>query len=133
MKQAARQLAARGAKVEAAPVIEPSQDRPGRMKLTGLELFIDDESQGIAPIQSKATEVEYVENFVLMVEKLTISPEGNDESKTGMTVLKRGKISQATKIEIREMYENGATIDELVTKYSRSRASIEKVLSTSLV
>lgn len=129
MKQAARQLAARGAKVEAVPVLENNVDRPGRMKVTGIELFIDDKSEGIVT-GNHISEYDYIEEFVMLVEKLTSAPDGNSETTTGMTVLKRGKISDAIKIEMREASEAGMSIDELVAKYSRSKASIEKVLNT---
>lgn len=130
MKQAAKMLAQHGYTVETVPVatIDPTT---GRNKVNQIDLMINNERAGSLEIKW-LKEAEYLEDFVILVDKLKAAPTGNTESGGGLTTLIRGRIGMDVREQILEDSDNGMSVEDICTKYSRSKKSIEKVLEEGL-
>lgn len=133
MKQAAKICAQNGLKVETVPV--PIKDKvSGRNRVGEVELYIDDELIASHKIDKWLKEAEYLEDFVMLVERMKTSPNGNStpNQSGGMTTLKRGRIGGEIREKIIEDYDNGMPVEALASKYERTKLAIEKVLKEGL-
>jgi hypothetical protein len=132
MKQAAKQLAQNGFTVETIPVptVDPTT---GRNKVNQVNLVINGEVVGSQEIKW-LKEAEYLEDFVILVEKYKAAPTGNADGSVpgGMTTLIRGRIGMDIREKILEDHDNGISVEDLASKYCRTKQGIEKVISEGL-
>lgn len=128
-KALARDYAANAAEVWT----EPRTDTvDGRKKVVGMDLYVNDEIVGSVDIDRQLSEIEYLEAFALLVEKMKAAPVGAAVQTSGGLGFKRGKLSEAEKLEIADLYSNGMSISDIVSTTSRSEAAVTKVLQMTV-
>lgn len=129
-KALAREYATNGNMVETEIMVE-QQD--GRHRFMGMQLMVDGVVQGQV-FSTKLSEVEYLEAFVLLVERTKMNPQGTNTTTGAATEgFKRGKLSEAEKMEIRSLSDMGMSVEDIMVSTSRSQAAVEKVIAASTV